>query len=357
MEILLDIYYLLKTSKDDRLIPDDFRYKLVDLCGLTIPNFYPCIIYDGEDAIQYRYTDALFFRADYLRYFLHFMDILHKECTTESYHHFDIAGYDYEVHNVNDATDLHFPSRRKDLEAMYRIPSAEHHINCVQQEKVWGSAIDQWNMDMLMKEAKEEVKELFSRVEYSPVRHERFRVLGISEFGKLLRIPIPEKHGWKLEMTFVRDHPEDYPEDIPIIIKSPGHPDSRTFIQFVQAFFVKYQAVFGSFDRLRVCKYKPCSKLFHAGRLGREFCGNQCRMRHNAECQPKAARLCRERQNNWLRYWVNSRKIKYSLTPVPDHVQKSDCMDCPKQVRTGQCPVLQKRNKKMFAELKGQRLP
>jgi len=337
MRFLIEMYYM----------PSQER--LFEIFGLTIPNFFPCVFYDGENAIQYRYTDYMFLQG--FEYFRHFMSLFHKECANSINCHFNIVGFDHEINNVSDPSNRNFSVTRKQVSAMYSKTPDEQRVY-----EIWQQGLYEFprifNVDMLMKDSKEEVKKIFSGVQYPPAHYERYHVLGITEFGKLLRIPILSEYlNWQSEINY----PKDFPDDIPVIIKSPGHPDSRNLIQFVQAFFVKFQAIFGSYDRVKICKYQPCSKLFYVGRIGKEFCSNQCRMRYNAEGQSAEVRLCRERQNQWLRHWINNRKIKYSFNPLPNHIQKSDCTNCASPVATPLCPVLEKRNKEMFAEVRSQR--
>jgi hypothetical protein len=125
-------------------------------------------------------------------------------------------------------------------------------------------------------------------------------------------------------------------------IFSPGYSKSRISISDAIIYIlVKYQWLFGSFERVKICK--QCEKLFLEKRLGiREFCGGTCRKRYNDSLQAPEKRLCRERQNQWITYKHNN------LTGFPPvfRLQKNDCAKCNGTAESGKCPMLIKKNKK-----------
>jgi hypothetical protein len=109
---------------------------------------------------------------------------------------------------------------------------------------------------------------------------------------------------------------------------------------------IRYQYLFGSFKRVKVCK--QCGNLFFEKRLGaREFCSGLCRKHYNDNLQPPESRHCRDRQNQWMDN--KSRKI-FSVSSIY-RVQRDDCAECDGTKKSGECPALIKKNKKAFAEL------
>jgi hypothetical protein len=114
------------------------------------------------------------------------------------------------------------------------------------------------------------------------------------------------------------------------------------FIHVIKYLLVKYQYLFGSFERIKICK--QCEKLFIEKQLGAGmYCGGTCRKRHYDSLQPKEKRLCRERQNWWIRY-----RHLFHRWPRGFTLQKDDCLNCPGTVESGRCPLLIKKNKRIF---------
>ena len=434
MQILLDMHYLLKSNTYYNC-SNEFMDKFLKLCGLIVPNFYPCFRYVGLPAITYRNRDFLFLHFNGIDYFEYCMNLLREACENNINVHFKIVGRDYEIHD-RDFSETHPALNRKKALAMYhgsigknlvhyiempelpdvlkritsksefddidkQLAKSQHSHSTADVELLEGRVeylqnkteyesearrliekldllnkadnvdklaelasilkdANKWvikaseldhsiknspdlsaiikdesglsniknkknnltkckyevpdlleKIKLTFRKAHKKQNEIFSKVRYAPEYYERFHVLGITDFGELQTKIFEGEWRYILDIKGFNERPG--------IIESPGHPVCRDFIKFVQAFFVKYQAVFGSFDRVKICRYEPCSKLFHVGRLGKEFCSNTCRAGHNTESEPKEVyRHCRERQNAWLRYWLDHKGI----TIAPDHVKK-----------------------------------
>jgi hypothetical protein len=127
-------------------------------------------------------------------------------------------------------------------------------------------------------------------------------------------------------------------------IYSPGfYAKSVRLIDAVIYLLIKYQYLFGSFERVKVCK--QCNKLFFEKRLGaKEFCGGLCRKHYNDILQVPEIRHCRDRQNQWL---ANKSKMIPSVSMLY-RVQKENCAECDGTKKSGECPALIKKNKKAF---------
>jgi hypothetical protein len=122
-------------------------------------------------------------------------------------------------------------------------------------------------------------------------------------------------------------------------IHSPGHSDALAFPDFIQGMLIGFQSVFGSFERIKICKYRPCGKLFIEKRSGkRDFCNPTCKTRYNVSLQSPSKRLCRIRQNAWL--LNQGHKIRmYQL-----ECEESDI--CPAEntkLKGGGCPEIEKK--------------
>jgi hypothetical protein len=128
-----------------------------------------------------------------------------------------------------------------------------------------------------------------------------------------------------------------------LTISCPGYfKPEISFRSAVKYILVKYQYLFESFERIKICK--QCEKLFVEKKLGAgEYCGGTCRKRHYDSLQPEEKRLCRERQNAWIRY----RRLFHDW-PRVFTLQKDDCLNCPGTVESGRCPVLIRKNKRGF---------
>ena len=148
------------------------------------------------------------------------------------------------------------------------------------------------------------------------------------------------------DVLFTTDLSMDPNEDPQIM--SPKDGTRTSFIGVVRYFFVKYYMVFGSFDRLKLCK--SCEKLFLEKKLGhREFCSGLCRKKYHDALQSPEKRLCRERQNSWIRYQFNFHKVlktKHKLMRFT--VQKFECETCKKCLESGDCQVLRDKNDEAF---------
>lgn len=128
---------------------------------------------------------------------------------------------------------------------------------------------------------------------------------------------------------------------------SPGYLNEKTaFIDAIKYILVKYVSLFGSFERLKVCK--NCGKLFLEKKYGYGiFCNVRCRVNYHVELEPKDIFDCRNRQNRWL-----ERKI---LQRSP--ILKDDCTLCQnrpigkKIPKGGKCKLMIDKNSSFLARL------
>jgi len=126
-------------------------------------------------------------------------------------------------------------------------------------------------------------------------------------------------------------------------VSSPGYLNKETdFFDVIKYILVKYFSLFGSFDRIKVCK--NCNRMFLEKKYGYSiYCSDKCRVNFNVASEPKEIIRCRARQNRWL-----GRKL---LTP--DTIKKDDCENCQEQkskLKGGTCPKVQEKNKKALSK-------
>jgi hypothetical protein len=103
-----------------------------------------------------------------------------------------------------------------------------------------------------------------------------------------------------------------------VTVSSPGYLKEKTeFIDVIKYILVKYVSLFGSFNRIKVCK--NCGKLFLEKKYGYGiFCNVRCRVNYHIEAEPKNIFRCRARQNRWAG--------RILLTPYT--VLKEECEKC-----------------------------
>ena len=120
---------------------------------------------------------------------------------------------------------------------------------------------------------------------------------------------------------------------------------SSSFKDVIRYLLVKYQYIFGSYERIKLCC--QCGKLFFERKLGAGFyCSGTCRKRYYDALQPKGKRLCRERQNAWIRY----RQLFHNW-PRVFTLQRDDCLNCSETVESGKCPALIRKNKHVIEKI------
>lgn len=109
-------------------------------------------------------------------------------------------------------------------------------------------------------------------------------------------------------------------------------PTWNYFIDAVKSIIVNFHFAFDGFNRLKLCK--NCQKLIFEKREGyREFCDVICRRNFHIKAEPRNKRLCRERQNAWIRN-------RFSGLHQVKSVQRSECEICAQVKESGKCETL-----------------
>ena len=107
-------------------------------------------------------------------------------------------------------------------------------------------------------------------------------------------------------------------------------PNVKTIQRLSRYILIYYHLAFGGFDRIKICKYNECQKLFFEKKKGvHDFCSDKCRIYDNRAKDSKEKRRCKDRQNAWAR---NKQFF--------DTMKKGDCKDCISPIKTGECRVL-----------------
>lgn len=146
-----------------------------------------------------------------------------------------------------------------------------------------------------------------------------------------------------------------YPEDIPVDIRisSPRDDEMTGFSGFIIYLFAKYLFLVGSYDRIKLCQF--CSRIFHETKIGyRKFCSNKCRKAQSDSLDPEEKRLCRGRQNHWIKHqFDNSKALADKKIANYATLQKSHCASCIEiGPKSGACPTLIKRNRDLLEAIR-----
>lgn len=132
-------------------------------------------------------------------------------------------------------------------------------------------------------------------------------------------------------------------------VKTPAFKGSISLHEAIQYIVSKFYTHFGSFERLKVCRY--CQRIFLEERSGRGlFCSTQCKQEFHRKSDTEILK-CRNRQNQWIRSQIDFnkklRRIADQLKPIT--IVKSDCIKCSGPVaKKMRCPILERKNTRIF---------
>jgi len=133
------------------------------------------------------------------------------------------------------------------------------------------------------------------------------------------------------------------------------------FLRIARSLLVDYHIELGNFERIKVCEYDQCNKLFVEERAGRaRFCSKDCQRKFK-QASPKYR--CWNRQTAWIRRLggeVGSRVRKLGSRYDDDTLtaykpkRKSisidhDCEGCATCPIGKKCPTLKKKNEKLLS--------
>lgn len=140
-----------------------------------------------------------------------------------------------------------------------------------------------------------------------------------------------------------------------------------SFIQIARSLLVNYHVSFGNYERIKVCGYEPCSKLFFEEKAGeKSFCSTLCRVKAYQASKPPEKLRCKAKWNrridsHYAKYeklWKDklqyekdpkSKKPKYKeLKGAPVHVYLHHCEACNDYSKGDVCQKLKNLNKEAF---------
>lgn len=356
MKILIDLYYTHRDENSgssgksankyhenkDFCFSNDIVEKYIRLFCTMIPRFSPFLCINRKRTITF-----IFRGQDYLMVFnpkmwlVRYFDGLYQEILENRFIHWRIYESSQETctYHMESGSGAILQGSSKDGSPSYLFFDAEHEnsgsvperfklIKKAKTDRIEAKTGQYFNE----KELKGIADRLF-RKGTAPFRQETYAVSPLSAFGASVttatsnKVPGPIKiHG----NTFLKKRGIYY---------SPGHSDALAFPDFIQGMLIGFQSVFGSFERVKLCKYRECRRLFIEKRSGkRDFCNPTCKKRYNDSLQSPSKRLCRIRQNAWLLNQGHEIRM-YQL-----ECEESDI--CPAEntkLKGGSCPEIEKK--------------
>lgn len=331
MKTLLGIYYLLKSLPNDQWFSDKVIKMIARTFSLTVSNFTKSVFYGDRLFYYLRYGEsgtAITLDESQLKRFSKIFDDFQTEI---------VNGRIEEAYRVTRSSTSvdYLPIQNKELKHIKQdfyspFTKITQSFSCkIYREK------EPWYIKG--KTDSSIYKIIHSNLSQLPNYHETFHVDLNFDSHLVYTLSASGPH-------IIADLPDQLE-----VIESPSPAKETSFCDAIRYVIAKFYTIFGSFDRIKVCLNNDCQKLFVEEKLGTFCCNMKCRMKYNVNRQPKQIRLCRERQNNWLRNQLKRKDITIKdidNLQDPNHVHKSDCDNCIKQMKSGHCLCLQNKNSK-----------
>jgi|GEM_PF-4519489 hypothetical protein len=362
MKGLIELYYKMDDIREEKPPSSDSKYKEMESVNLqraqnrlaedfivekigkilsyVIPNFYPAI-YD-----EYRFSPANFrygIKDSYISvskyhilWLCRVMDALHTDCmmgTIQKAYELKkaIRTEDILASRLDEAIKI-TPNKLKKSAVRKKRPSIDKDLYIIRHndKELFRRHIDKLDADL--------------NVSMSKSYYETFYVS--FDFECNLVLPLS-----KLGAHSLVDQDEE--------ITAPRSGQTTDFWDVVRYIFAKYYCLFGSFDRIKICNYNPCKKLFIEKKDGSsKHCSDKCRHNNHYALLSDDQRNCMLRQNAWIgRLYVKrdknliDKKVEklFNQLPHTPHLMDRDyCSMCREQLGNGKCPEFKKRNKKAF---------
>jgi hypothetical protein len=396
MQILIDLYYFVKKIDDNMVVPKDgnppltpdkgqlikinkhsffikedpFFIKpvimlLARLFHKTIPNFSPCEFFSNPPFFHYRralefiHFEKPIGKSNPFQEFIEIVDALKSGLDIPNLFNITKVTREYYAYKKSKIR-----AHRKDYEMAvdsgpdYRGPHKEIGKHENENEYPWVYGADPKNIERGSKSAISD----FPWMNYDDTMGHIHKLTYVKEDVNCRIMPIINGLSDYTSETVLKDlnAPPPYydlikftcipisisryfrpSEVVSSIVSSPGYLKEKTdFIDVIKYILVKYVSLFGSFNRIKVCK--NCGKLFLEKKYGHGiFCNTLCRVNFHIESEDKNIFRCRARQNRWA---------ERNLTR-PYNVQKGDCRGCinhpvaEKIPKGGKCALLLDKNK------------
>ncbi len=349
MKLLIDLYYSYKSLGDKSDIAPEFIEKYIQIFRILLPGFDSFICVERKRLITF-----LFNRGDGI-------NVEKPSDSIISYFEELIQSIDHQENNLfqsikllgetvrsstgnskcnNEPHELFFheelvANKISSRQLMYRLTARSR------------TSLYKKNIDKLITPQKliEWGDEIDKEIYYPPYKHQTYEVTVTSSFGRKI-----------VDYDAMLRRYNSILIGIPYV-HAPGYDKQIKFYEFLNGTFFGFYVAFGSLNRIKLCKNEFCRRLFIEKRLGsREYCSNICRKKHHDSIQDPSKRLCRERQNAWIRNKLSAQFIAKLQQKIQEyHVFMDDCKSCVEQVKGGFCKKLEDKNKKVFVALKNQK--
>ena len=359
MKGLIELYYIMDDIREEKLSSPDSKYKKMKSVNLrraqnrlaedlivekigkilshAIPNFYPAI-YN-----EYRLPSANFrygIKGSYIKvgkydilWLCRVMDALHTDCimgTIQNAYELKkaIRTEDILASRLDEAIKI-TPNKSEKSAVRKKRPSIGKDLYIIRHndKESFMRHIDKLDADL--------------NVNISKSYYDTFYVN--FDFKCNLVLPLS-----KLGVNILDDQDEE--------ITPPRSGDTTEFTDVIRYIFAKYYYLFGSFDRVKICIYPPCRRLFMEKKEGAsQFCSRNCRHYNFYVQLNDDQKNCMLRQNAWIKKFFNepitvslikNEKLHAQIPQNPSIMYRDDCKTCKKQFDTGLCPELCRRNKK-----------
>ena len=353
MKLLIDLYYSYKSLGDKSDIAPEFIEKYIQIFHILLPGFDSFICIEREGLITFLYN-----RGDGI-------NVEKPSNSIISYFEELIQSIDHQENNLfqsikllgetvrspmgnsksnNKPHELFFheeliPKNMASRQLMYRLTPRSK------------TSLDKKNNDMLLtpQQVVDWGNEIDDEIYYPPYKHQTYEVEVASTFGRKI-----------VDYKVMSRRYNSILVGIPYV-HAPGYDKPIKFYEFLNGVFLGFYVAFGSLNRIKLCKNESCKRLFVEKRFGsREYCSNICRKKHHDSTQDPLKRLCREKQNAWIRNKLSPVFHAKLQRNIPEyHVFMDDCKSCVEQVKGGLCKKLEDKYedkyKKVFIALKNQK--
>jgi len=352
MKGLIELYYIMDDIREEKLSFSDPKDKEMESVNLqrvqnklaedlivekigkilsyVIPNFYPAIYNEYRVSpanFRYGIKDSYIKVSKYdILWLCRVMDALHTDCIMETIQNAyelkkAIRTEDIMANRLNEAINI-TPNKSEESAVRKKSPSIDEHLYIIRHndKESFMRHIDKLDADL--------------NVNISKSYYDTFYVN--FDFECNLTLPLS-----KLGMNILVDRDEE--------ITSPRSGDTTEFTDVIRYIFAKYYYLFGSFDRIKICNYETCKRLFMEKKEGAsQFCSRNCRHYNFYAQLNDDQRNCMLRQNAWIGRLYDNKKVTklYQLPSKPHLMDRDHCSMCREQLGNGKCPEFMKRNEK-----------
>jgi hypothetical protein len=304
MKLLIDLYHRFLETDEKDWFSDEIIHLMAKMFDLTIPNFSPCLYFQKSSKFRFREKNESIRLSEFqIKDFLTLMNAFHADISS------GISSF------------FRFSERIVKTQVKADLNTLSHVKHNTIENMPLCKIIHPISEDADTDSQSEYYDTIYMTLNDPPDEYESFRLQVMSDCA--------------LDNEFIPENGAT--------VSCPGYTEAELpFMEAVQYLLVKYEYLLGSFERVKVCK--QCRKLFVEKKLGAgQYCSDTCRKTHYDSMQPEEKRLCRERQNAWIRY-----RGLFHYWPRVFNIQKDDCLNCQNIAESGKCPILIKKNERNF---------